>query len=37
MQGFPGGGGDKEPICQCKKPKRHGFDPWVRKIPLRRI
>ena len=23
----------KEPICQCR---RHGFYPWVRKIPLRR-
>ena len=23
----------KESACQCK---RHGFDPWVRKIPWRR-
>ena len=26
----------KEPSCQCGRPKRHGFDPWVRKIPWRR-
>ena len=26
----------KEPICQCSRPKRRGFDPWVRKIPGRR-
>ena len=23
----------KEPTCQCKRHKRHRFDPWVRKIP----
>ena len=23
----------KEPACQCRRCKRHGFDPWVRKIP----
>ena len=23
----------KEPICQCKRHKRCGFDPWVRRIP----
>ena len=33
--GFPGSASGKEPICQCKKYKRHGFDPWVRKIPWR--
>ena len=22
----------KEPTCQCRKHKRHEFDPWVRKI-----
>ena len=22
----------KEPTCQCSRSKRHGFDPWVRKI-----
>ena len=23
----------KEPPCQCRRCKRHGFDPWVGKIP----
>ena len=32
--GFPDGA--KEPACQCRKPKRCSFDPWVRKIPRRR-
>ena len=31
-----GGAGGKEPVCQCRRHKRHGFDPWVRKIPRRR-
>ena len=26
----------KEPACQCRRYKRGGFDPWVRKIPCRR-
>ena len=26
----------KEPSCQCRRVKRHGFNPWVRKIPWRR-
>ena len=26
----------KNPTCQCRRPKRHGFDPWVGKIPWRR-
>ena len=34
--GFPGGASVKEPACQCRKHKRHGFDPWVGKIPWRR-
>ena len=34
--GFPGGTGGKEPACQCRRYERHGFDPWVRKIPWRR-
>ena len=34
--GFPGGAIDKEPACQCKRLKRHMFDPWVGKIPWRR-
>ena len=27
---------DKQSACKCKRCKRHGFDPWVRKIPWRR-
>ena len=23
----------KESACQCRRHKRHEFDPWVRKIP----
>ena len=34
--GFPGGTSGKEPACHCWRHKRHGFDPWVRKIPWRR-
>ena len=26
----------KEPPCQCRRQKRCGFNPWVRKIPWRR-
>ena len=26
----------KESICQCRRYRRHGFDPWVKKIPWRR-
>ena len=33
---FPGDASGKEPTCQCRRCKRHGFDPWVRKIPWRR-
>ena len=35
-RGFPGGASSKQPDCQCRRLKRHGFDPWVRKIPWRR-
>ena len=35
--GFPGGAIGKEPTCQCRRHKRRGFDPWVRKIPWRRV
>ena len=31
--GFPGGTGSRQPACQCR---RHGFDPWVGKIPWKR-
>ena len=34
--GFPGGTSGKEPACQCRRHKRFGFDPWLRKIPWRR-
>ena len=30
---FPGGTSDKASACQCKRLKRHGFNPWVGKIP----
>ena len=33
---LPRGAGGKEPACQCRRHKRYGFDPWVRKIPWRR-
>ena len=36
LLGFPGGASDKEPACQCRRCKRQGFNPWVRKIPWRR-
>ena len=31
--GFPGDTSGKESACQCR---RHGVDPWIRKIPWRR-
>ena len=33
---FPGGASSKEPACQCRRRKRHKFNPWVWKIPWRR-
>ena len=36
FKGFPGGGSSKEHACQCRRRKRHGFNPWVGKIPWRR-
>ena len=33
---FPGGASDREPACQCRRHKRHGFDPWVEEIPWKR-
>ena len=35
-KGFPGGTSGKELSCQCRRHKRHEFDPWVRKMPWRR-
>ena len=37
VMGFPGGSSGKEPTHQCRKLKRRGFNPWVRKILWRRI
>ena len=34
-EGFPDGASGKEPACQCRRHKRLGFNPWVRKIPWR--
>ena len=34
--GFSVGASDKEPTCQCRRQKRHQFNPWVGKIPWRR-
>ena len=34
--GFPSGASGKESTCKCRRHKRHGFDPWVRKIPLKK-
>ena len=34
--GFPGGASGKELACNAGKHMRHGFDPWVGKIPWRR-
>ena len=31
--GLPGWHSGKEPACQCRRLKRHGFNPWVRNIP----
>ena len=33
---FPGGAVGKDSACQFRRHKRHGFDPWVGKIPWRR-
>ena len=33
---FPGGTSGKECVCQCRRPKRCGFDPWVRMNPWSR-
>ena len=30
------GASGKEPACQCRRCKRHRFDPWVREISWRR-
>ena len=35
-EGLPRWCSSKESTCQCRRYKRHGFDPWVGKIPQRR-
>ena len=32
----PGGTVGEESVCQCKRPKKHGFSPWVWEIPWSR-
>ena len=34
---FLGGASDKEPACQCRRPKRSWFNLWLGKIPWRRV
>ena len=36
LWGFPCGASGKEPACQCRRCKRHGFYPWDGKIPWRK-
>ena len=36
FQGFPVCASSKEPCCQCRRHKRHGFDPCLGKIPWKR-
>ena len=36
LRGFLGGASGKEPSYQCRRCKRHGFEPWVKKTPWRR-
>ena len=31
--GFPGSAKGKKSTCQCRRCKRHGFNPWVGKTP----
>ena len=34
---FPGSASGKEPAYQCRRHKRHRFDPWIGKIPWRSV
>ena len=36
LRGFSSGACGKEPAFQHRRQKRHGFNPWVGKIPWRR-
>ena len=35
--GFPDCSGGKESACQCRRCRKHGFNPWVGKIPWRKM
>ena len=35
-KGLPGGASSRELTCQCRRHKRCGFSPWVRKIHWKR-
>ena len=36
MKGIPWWLNGKEPLCQRRRCKKHGLDPWIGKIPWRR-
>ena len=36
LPSLPSGTSGKESTCQCRRYKRHRFNPWVRKMPWRR-
>ena len=36
LSSFSSGSAGKEPVCQCRRLRRRGLDPWVRQIPWRR-
>ena len=36
LLGVRGGASDKESTCQCRKCRRHRFNPWVGKISRKR-
>ena len=37
LHGFPGGTSGKESACQCRRHRRCMINPWVGKIPWRRV
>ena len=36
LSSFSSGSAGKEPVCQCRRLRRRGLDPWVRQISWRR-
>ena len=36
FMGHPRWLSSKEFVCQCRRRRKHGFNPWIRKIPWRR-